>query len=66
LKNNEEIIAFERKKNGGPGYYLMKDKTQVYQHLWTHISNDGHPSYSPFNDGTLVLTPIQIRDVYRK
>lgn len=46
-KNNEEIIAFENKKDGGPGYYLMKDKTAEYRHLWAKYSNDGHPSYSP-------------------
>ena len=46
-KNDEEIIAFENKKDGGPGYYLMKDKTNEYKHLWAKYSNDGHPSYSP-------------------
>lgn len=46
-KNDEEIIAFERKKEFGPGYYLMKDKTQEWIHLWPHLSNDGHPSYCP-------------------
>ena len=45
-KNDEYILAFENKKDGGPGYYLMKDKTQEYKHLWPNISNDGHPSYS--------------------
>lgn len=54
-KNDEEIIAFENKSGGGTGYYLMKDKTQEYRHLWSHISNDGHPSYSPLNDGTVVF-----------
>lgn len=46
-KDNETIIAFENKKDGGPGYYLMKDKTDEYKHLWRKYSNDGHPSYSP-------------------
>lgn len=46
-KNDEEIIAFERKNSEGNGYYLMKDKTQEYEHLWAQLSNDGHPSYSP-------------------
>jgi len=46
-KNDEEIIAFENKHVGGPGYYLMKDKTQEYIHLWPQLSNDGHPSYQP-------------------
>lgn len=53
-KNDEEIIAFENKKSSGAGYYLMKDKSQEYKHLWPHISRDGHPSYSP--DRRLVLT----------
>ena len=54
-KNDEEIIAFENKRNGGPGYYLMRDKTQEYQHLWPQLSNDGHPSYCP-TDEHLVVT----------
>lgn len=53
-KNDEEIIAFERKKEFGPGYYLMKDKTQVWQHIWPQLSNDGHPSYCP-TDNSLVV-----------
>ncbi len=53
-KNDEEIIAFERKKEGGPGYYLMKDKTQEWKHLWPQLSNDGHPSYCP-TDNSLVV-----------
>lgn len=53
-KNNDEIIAFENKKASGNGYYLMKDKTSEYTHLWKHITFDGHPSYSP--DRTLVVT----------
>ena len=53
-KNNEEIIAFENKRDGGPGYYLMRDRTQEFTHLWPHISNDGHPSYCP-TDNSLVI-----------
>ena len=53
-KNDNEILAFENKHDGGPGYYLMKDKTQEYKHLWSKYSNDGHPSYSP--DGEYVVT----------
>lgn len=53
-KNDEEIIAFENKHDGGTGYYLMRDKTTEYVHLWSQFSNDGHPSYSP--DRTLVVT----------
>lgn len=54
-KNDEEIIAFERKKEFGPGYYLMKDKSQEWKHLWPQLSNDGHPSYCPI-DNHLVVT----------
>ena len=53
-KNNSFILAFENKKKTGPGYYLMKDKTQNYIHCWPQFSNDGHPSYSP--DGSLIVT----------
>lgn len=53
-KNDDEIIAFENKKDCGPGYYLMKDKTPKYIHLWARFNNDGHPSYSP--DCSLVVT----------
>lgn len=53
-KNNSTILAFENKKKGGPGYYLMKDKTDKYIHCWPQFSNDGHPSYSP--DGSLIVT----------
>lgn len=53
-KDNQTILAFENKKNGGPGYYLMKDKSQNYIHCWPQLCNDGHPSYSP--NGTLIVT----------
>ena len=53
-KDDVHILAFENKKNGGPGYYFMTDKTQEYIHCWSHISNDGHPSYSP--DRSLIVT----------
>ena len=53
-KDDEHIIAFENKKDGGPGYYFMKDKTQEYIHCWQQLSNDGHPSYSP--DRSLIVT----------
>lgn len=46
-KDDEHILAFENKKDGGPGYYFMTDKTQNYTHCWPHLNNDGHPSYSP-------------------
>lgn len=54
-KNDEEIIAFERKKEFGPGYYLMKDKTQEWKHLWAQLSNDGHPSYCPVDSDLVVF-----------
>lgn len=54
-KDDEHIIAFENKHNGGAGYYLMKDKLQEYYHLWPQYSNDGHPSYCP-TDNHLVVT----------
>lgn len=54
-KNDNEILAFERKKRGGPGYYLMKDKTQEWTHLWPEISNDGHPSYNPVDNSLVVF-----------
>ena len=53
-KNDEHIIAFENKRDRGTGYYLMKDKTHEYQHLWPQLSNDGHPSYCP-TDNSLVV-----------
>lgn len=52
--NDEEIIAFENKHDGGPGYYLMKDKTYEYTHMWPEINEDGHPSVSP--DRKLIVT----------
>lgn len=54
-KNDEEIIAFERKKEEGTGYYLMKDKTQEWKHLWKKLSNDGHPSYCPTDKDLVVF-----------
>lgn len=53
-KDDETILAFENKHKTGPGYYLMKDKTQEYKHCWPQFSNDGHPSYSP--DKSLIVT----------
>lgn len=53
-KDDQTILAFENKKDGGPGYYLMKDKRQEYIHCWPQFSNDGHPSYSP--DRKLIVT----------
>lgn len=54
-KDDEQIIAMEHKNGVGNGYFLMKDKTQEWQHLWPQIDNDGHPSYNPV-DNHLVVT----------
>lgn len=54
-KNDEEIIAFERKKEFGPGYYLMKDRTQEWTQVWSQLSNDGHPSYCPTDNHLVVF-----------
>jgi len=54
-KSAEEIIAFERKKEYGPGFYLMKDKTQEWTHIWPQLSNDGHPSYCPTDNNLVVF-----------
>lgn len=53
-KDDEYILAFANKKNGGPGYYLMKDKTQEYSRCWPQLCNDGHPSYNI--DRKLIVT----------
>lgn len=53
-KDDSHILAFENKNESGTGYYLMKDKTQEYIHLWKDLSNDGHPSYS--FDGKKIVT----------
>lgn len=53
-KDDTYILAFENKRDGGPGYYLMADKTQRYSHCWPQFTSDGHPSYSP--DRSLVVT----------
>lgn len=53
-KDDEHIIAFENKHDGGTGYYLMKDKTEEYTHLWPELNGDGHPSYCP-TDNILVV-----------
>ena len=46
-KNDDEILAFLRKKNTGDHYYLMKDKSQKYKLYWDNLRTDGHCSYSP-------------------
>lgn len=53
-KNDFEILAYAHKRNEGNGYYLFKDKTNMYEKMWPELINDGHPSYSP--DGSKVVT----------
>lgn len=53
-KNDEEIIAFANKKKSGIGYYLIKDRSNDFKHLWPSLDKDGHPSYSP--DKSMVVT----------
>ena len=53
-KNDDEIIAYAHKEQGGNGYYLMKDRTNKYKKMWPELISDGHPSYSP--DGNMVVT----------
>lgn len=53
-RDDQTILAFGEKKGTGAGYYLMKDKTSQYKHMWPEMSADGHPSYSP--DRSLVVT----------
>lgn len=53
-KNNRDILAYEEKDEVGYGYFLMKDKTKEFTHLWSQLDNDGHPSYSP-SDNSLVV-----------
>lgn len=53
-KNDNEIIGYSQWEDELPGYYLMKDKTQEFVHLWPKLCNDGHPSYCP-TDNSLVV-----------
>lgn len=53
-KDDRHILAFENKKDGGTGYYLMKDRTREYQKCWPELTGDGHPSYSP--DRSYIVT----------
>ena len=54
-KDDEHIIAFENKHGEGTGYYLMKDHTQEYTHLWPELNGDGHPSYCPTDNNLVVF-----------
>ncbi|MGN8646344.1 hypothetical protein ACTNEO_10185 [Gracilibacillus sp. HCP3S3_G5_1] len=53
-KNDNEIIAYAHKNSKGNSYYLMKDRTDEYKRVWSQLTMDGHPSYSP--DGSSAVT----------
>lgn len=53
-KNDNEILSYLNKNDGGKGYYLMRDKTHEYKRMWPELAMDGHPTYS--YDGELVVT----------
>lgn len=53
-KNDREIISYLNKRNGGKGYYLLKDGTGDYERLWPSLLMDGHPTCS--YDGKYVVT----------
>lgn len=46
-RNDNEVIAFENKKDEGIGYYSMLDKTNKYTHCWKILIEDGYLSFSP-------------------
>src|SRR5699024_3374722 len=53
-KDNSTIISYAKKHDTGNGYFLLKDKTQEYEHVLKELIVDGHPSYSP--DGSKLVT----------
>lgn len=53
-KNNQEILAYAHKNTEGNGYYLMEDGSGKYKKVFSELTSDGHPSYSP--DGSMVVT----------
>ncbi len=53
-KNDEEILSYLNKNDGGKGYYLMKDRTHEYERKWPELFMDGHPTYS--YDGRFAVT----------
>lgn len=53
-KNDNEILSYLNKNDGGKGYYLMKDGSHEYKKCWNQLAMDGHPTYS--YDGKYVVT----------
>ena len=53
-KNNCEIISYLNRKDGGKGYYLLRDRSENCERLWSQLAMDGHPTCSP--DGNFVVT----------
>lgn len=51
-KDDQQIITFAEKKGIGRGYFLLRDCTKEFKHLWPSLVGDGHPSYGP--DGRVV------------
>lgn len=46
-KNNNEVVGWMRKKDFGDGYFLLKDKTNIFSLLGEDVlTEDGHPSFS--------------------
>ncbi|MFI3096998.1 hypothetical protein [Streptococcus suis] len=73
-RDNRSILAFENKKGFGTGYFLMQDKTSMFEQYWNEIDFDGHPSYSPNRDKIVFdsypdkkrISSIRISDAYNK
>lgn len=53
-KDDETILSYLKKNEIGNGYFLIKDKTDQYEHVLKDLLVDGHPSYSP--DGKAIVT----------
>jgi len=53
-KNDEEIITFAKVNGIGKAYFMLKDLTHEYEHIWPELETDGHMSYS--FDSTKIVT----------
>lgn len=49
-KDDIEILTYANKKNFGNGYFLLRDKSLIFDRMWPQLKNDGHPSYSKNNN----------------